>query len=1088
LNQKILKKNYSPKVKKHLQDELIEKESRVVSLPLMDVSLNSSDNWMINSDHKGSAEKNNSSDDSNNKGFFILIRKASEYKSYKNLQYKKEMSKIASGPFCKKFNNLVRIVNKLSDGAKPLPSRSCSQADTKFLLTTYDKDQKWVETHSKKSWIIKNNNVASSPGHAAPSQQVVTKIYSHQITKTSNHIIDLYTQFKTPLLNKQKKASQIISKYPSCDFKIISNKSLYPSLIMFKNKFLNSFQGLSKSPKSLSSKLLPVRSVEQKTVQTSEGSLIMTSPSKRKENKSLLLQEKLALNINKLNSWGLPFSTITAIGSINLSPFIISHKSPYSIDFSFKKPLHLFSDQYLSPQTKKNVSTCMVGTNHEGANVKNKSDLIGNFDSLKKVNNRYFSKTSDPLCSGASSTMQVQSDLLYFKKILNNFRLKINKLNSSNEKCINTQKFYHTSSMVSNLNEINNIRKVKSVLSSIFYCPIAEYSLGKNLDKSILYPNNIKITYPIQNTNLFLSNKNYIYNKKILSKKYKQELGQGQGHKQDFFSNSLQKSSREKMVTLPVLGSLNSFLDFSPKYKINNEVFLYKTEFESFAYDKISPLIPFINTYNYCSFEGELIFKSLKNFIATPISSNANKVGDKTGLVTPDLLTDNKNKKRWTINSSKQILNDNKKKMDYQQPSKKYNTNIDVAAHVLKNREILDQKNLENALFADKRLIDSCIILTKNDQRAFYLDMTFKTPKTKSPFIQENKLITSSKIGLNYKQIYLSLENFKKKNQYLINDTIIKFLNIVESTESPQTSEQPSDFSNTFTDSFYKLNKLPIGTSQQKNKLLLGEFLVYGDQISSILSVTKSGQIIHINNNKITIRNGQPIFVSPKAILHKYDTDFIEEQSPVITLSYQQLKTGDIIQGIPKVEQFFEARTTKRGRLFRDSLANLLKGLFKRYCSKGQPLDQAVRQSFYKIQQIIVDGVQRVYRSQGVSIADKHLEVIVKQMTSKVRILEGGQTGFFPGEIVDLNFVEQVNTLLMRKITYEPLVLGITRASLEVDSFLSAASFQQTTRVLSNAAISRKKDFLKGLKENVILGNLIPAGTGYLVYLGGRKY
>ena len=284
-------------------------------------------------------------------------------------------------------------------------------------------------------------------------------------------------------------------------------------------------------------------------------------------------------------------------------------------------------------------------------------------------------------------------------------------------------------------------------------------------------------------------------------------------------------------------------------------------------------------------------------------------------------------------------------------------------------------------------------------------------------------------------------------------------------------------------DIFYKINKLPIGTSQQKNKLLIGEFLVYGDQISPHFCITKSGQIIHINNKKITLRQGQPIFVSPKAILHKYDGDFIEEHSPVITLSYQQLKTGDIIQGIPKVEQFFEARTTKRGRLFRDSLANLLKGLFKRYCSKGQPLDQAVRQSFYKIQQIIVDGVQRVYRSQGVSIADKHLEVIVKQMTSKVRILEGGQTGFFPGEIVDLNFVEEVNTLLMRKITYEPLVLGITKASLEVDSFLSAASFQQTTRILSNAALSRKKDFLKGLKENVILGNLIPAGTGYLVYL-----
>jgi DNA-directed RNA polymerase subunit beta' len=234
----------------------------------------------------------------------------------------------------------------------------------------------------------------------------------------------------------------------------------------------------------------------------------------------------------------------------------------------------------------------------------------------------------------------------------------------------------------------------------------------------------------------------------------------------------------------------------------------------------------------------------------------------------------------------------------------------------------------------------------------------------------------------------------------------------------------------------------------------------------------------------MTLRRAQPIFISPKSILHVYDGDFINKNAPVMTLAYQRLKTGDIVQGIPKVEQFFEARITKQGRLFRDSLPNLLQGLFKRYSVTYKlPLEQAVRQTFYKIQQIIVDGVQRVYRSQGVSIADKHLEVIVKQMTAKVRILNGAQTGFFPGELVDLQFVEQVNLLLMKKIQYEPVVLGITKAALEVNSFLSSASFQQTTRVLSGAAISKKKDFLKGLKENVILGNLMPAGTGYLVYL-----
>nr|UZA61484.1 RNA polymerase beta'' subunit [Hyalogonium fusiforme] len=279
-----------------------------------------------------------------------------------------------------------------------------------------------------------------------------------------------------------------------------------------------------------------------------------------------------------------------------------------------------------------------------------------------------------------------------------------------------------------------------------------------------------------------------------------------------------------------------------------------------------------------------------------------------------------------------------------------------------------------------------------------------------------------------------------------------------------------------------KISKLNAGTPQASNLSLLGDFFVYGDPLSTTTALQTSGQIIHYNNQKITLRRAQPIFISPKGILRKFDGDFIEAKDPVITLSYQRLKTGDIIQGIPKVEQFFEARTTKRGRLFRDSLPSLLKALFKRYSSK-LPLDLAVRQSFYKIQQIVVDGVQRVYKSQGVTISDKHLEVIVKQMTSKVRILDGAQTGFFPGEVVDLCFVEKINSFLIKKITYEPLVLGITKASLEVDSFLSAASFQQTTRVLSKAAIYRKKDFLKGLKENVILGNLIPAGTGYLVYL-----
>jgi hypothetical protein len=280
----------------------------------------------------------------------------------------------------------------------------------------------------------------------------------------------------------------------------------------------------------------------------------------------------------------------------------------------------------------------------------------------------------------------------------------------------------------------------------------------------------------------------------------------------------------------------------------------------------------------------------------------------------------------------------------------------------------------------------------------------------------------------------------------------------------------------------YKIDNLQVREPQIKNVFLVGQFIYYGDQLNTDLAIPEAGQVIHLSTKKLTIRKGQSIFVSSQAILHAYNGDLIDKNFPVVTLPYQKLKAGDIVQGIPKIEQFFEARITRRGRLFRDSIPNLLKGLFKRYKLK-YPLVKAVRQSFYKIQQILIDGVQRVYRSQGVTIADKHIEIIVKQMTCKVKIINGGQTGFFPGELVDLEFVEQINKVLMNKVYYEPVVLGITKASLEVDSFLSAASFQQTTRMLSKAAIARKKDFLKGLKENVIVGNLIPSGTGYLIYL-----
>ena len=138
----------------------------------------------------------------------------------------------------------------------------------------------------------------------------------------------------------------------------------------------------------------------------------------------------------------------------------------------------------------------------------------------------------------------------------------------------------------------------------------------------------------------------------------------------------------------------------------------------------------------------------------------------------------------------------------------------------------------------------------------------------------------------------------------------------------------------------------------------------------------------------------------------------------------------------------------------------------------------------------IIDEVQDVYRLQGVKINDKHIEVIVRQMLRRVTIVDSGDSHFIQGEQVERSEVLEVADRLTaegkKPALYEFMLLGITKASLSTDSFISAASFQETTRVLTEAAIMGKKDDLRGLKENVIVGRLIPAGTG-LAYHRNRK-
>ena len=136
-----------------------------------------------------------------------------------------------------------------------------------------------------------------------------------------------------------------------------------------------------------------------------------------------------------------------------------------------------------------------------------------------------------------------------------------------------------------------------------------------------------------------------------------------------------------------------------------------------------------------------------------------------------------------------------------------------------------------------------------------------------------------------------------------------------------------------------------------------------------------------------------------------------------------------------------------------------------------------------RTEKYIIYSIQKIYTSQGANIHDKHIEIIARQMFSRVRVTEVGASSFAPGEVVEIAVIEEENKKLKKlgknKVTFEQVLLGVTKAALASSSFLAAASFQETSRVLIDAAVMGREDKLVGLKENVIIGKIIPAGTGY---------
>lgn len=258
--------------------------------------------------------------------------------------------------------------------------------------------------------------------------------------------------------------------------------------------------------------------------------------------------------------------------------------------------------------------------------------------------------------------------------------------------------------------------------------------------------------------------------------------------------------------------------------------------------------------------------------------------------------------------------------------------------------------------------------------------------------------------------------------------------------------------------------------------------------------------------------------------------EFIEQGKTIALLKLEKEITDDIVQGLPRIESLLEARNPKRigktkpkcikkdllvGKTSIDPMFEyrkigtpikedekinpkyLVTIYFKyytnlRYLGEQNRFVKSFRltndfmgayRTFKKVQSLILNSVQSIYISQGVKIADKHLELIIRQMTTKVQITKKGGTTLLVGEIVDLYHIKYMNKVSFYGnegfAEYVPFLLGITKTALNSPSFISAASFQETTRVLTKAAIEGRKDWLKGLKENIVIGHLIPSGTGF---------
>ena len=380
-----------------------------------------------------------------------------------------------------------------------------------------------------------------------------------------------------------------------------------------------------------------------------------------------------------------------------------------------------------------------------------------------------------------------------------------------------------------------------------------------------------------------------------------------------------------------------------------------------------------------------------------------------------------------------------------------------------------------------------------------------------------------------------------KSNQYVTANTVIAKLEMLSSTVGKLVAVTQNNNMEMLILKDSDIKKTSYDPGKETLFVKKGDLVRVGTYLTETLRSPYSGQIWAIESGQIFIRLGRPYLISAGTVLRAVNKSLVDRSDMLATLVYDKLKTVDIVQGLPKVEEILEARKIKNGCLLAPTegkaylkntkieivkspgdkitvnidsktKVNFVNGQYVNFLdpltdgpiSPHDKLDilfnyyqaqysvhEACKKSFKHLQLFLVNEVQRTYLSQGVQIADKHIEIIVKQMTSKVRVSFSGDTTLLPGEVLDINQAEMVTKAAISASEepplYRPLLLGLTKASLNSESFISAASFQETTRVLTEAAIEGKKDWLNGLKENVIIGRLIPAGTGFNCFENLKK-